>query len=442
MKLPFDLQLYFNMFFIFALEISVAMFLLTPRKLGFRFKPYLSIPLGLICAFGGSFLVFYLATLMEWNVWVNILVYTLLFLFCMGGYILAYRCSFAEGLLVSVIAYTIQHMAYQVMVVVLDTGLSAKLHEVAPDMADTWYNIILYSGYVTLYVLAYFSICRLYIKNVRHIFKTWSIIVLAFVEYLIINAGNAALSNYLQWWNYVAKGVMATVFISFCVMLDIIIVGCFKLVERKQEMLLLEANYQAKLEASSMNRESIDFINMKCHDLRKKIRYIKNNKDLLSDDDLNQIEESLRIYDTGLKTGNHDLDLLIQARALYCQAKKIELTTLIDGNIFTELDPNDVYSLFMNVIDNAVEAAEKVAEPSKRVISLKASKKQGYIVITERNYFVGKVIQNSDGSLKTSKEDSSMHGFGTKSIAYIVNKYGGTLHYGTSDDIFELKVVL
>ena len=430
------------MFFIFALEISVAMFMLTPRKLGFRLKPYLSIPAGLIVAFGGSFLVFYLATLMEWNVWVNILVYTLLFLFCMGGYMLVYRCSFAEGLLVSVIAYTIQHMAYQAMVVVLDTGLSAKLHEVAQDTADMWYNIILYSGYVLLYVAAYFFICRFYIKNVHHIFKTRSIVILAFAEYLVINAGNAAITNYLQWWNYVAKGVMALVLFSFCVMLDIIIVGCFKLVERKQEMLLLEANYQAKLEVASKNRESIDFINMKCHDLRKKIRYIKNNKDLLSDDDLNQIEESLRIYDTGLKTGNHDLDLLIQARVLYCQAKKIELTTLIDGNIFTEFDANDVYALFMNIIDNAVEAAEKVEDPSKRVISLKASKKQGYVVITERNYFVGKVVANSDGSLKTSKEDNSLHGFGTKSIAHIVNKYGGTLHYGASEGIFELKVVL
>lgn len=441
--LPFEATVFFQMFAIFTIELFTAMVLLTPKKLKFRWKWYISVPTAFVTIFGGAFLTFFLSTVIPWNSWTNILICVMMTAFCFSGYFLLYPCHFREGLLVAIVAYTIQHMAYQTMVLILDTGLTQRMYESwGADVTSVLYNVFLYTGYVACYVGSYFAICRPYIKNCKYIFRTISIIVLGVSEFLIINAANAIASNSISAWNYQAKAVQAVTLLSFCILLDIIIIGCFELVKKQQQALLMEVNYNMRLESAMKDNDSIAFINMKCHDLRKKIRFIKEHKDMLSDDDLNQIEEALRIYDTGVKTGSRDLDMLIQARSLYCQAKKIEFTSLIDGNVFGDFEANDVFFLFMNIIDNAIEAADKVEDEAKRIVSIKAAKKQGYILITERNYYVGEIETNPDGSLKTHKEDASSHGFGTKSIAYIANKYGGTVHYEAKDGIFELKAVL
>ena len=103
---------------------------------------------------------------------------------------------------------------------------------------------------------------------------------------------------------------------------------------------------------------------------------------------------------------------------------------------------SDIYFLLVNIIDNAIEASEAFEEKEKRVISLTASKKHGVLLIEETNYYKGEVSINSDGSIKTTKENKKYHGYGTKSIAYIVKKYDGKMEYDIKDCIFKLKIAI
>jgi sensor histidine kinase regulating citrate/malate metabolism len=104
---------------------------------------------------------------------------------------------------------------------------------------------------------------------------------------------------------------------------------------------------------------------------------------------------------------------------------------------------SDVYFLLTNIIDKAIEATEAIQEKEHRVISLTASRKHGMLMIEETNYYHGELVFNSDGSIKTTKqENKKYHGFGTKSIAYIVKKYNGTMDYETKDGIFRLKIAM
>ncbi len=441
-------QLYIEVFALFVIQLSIAMVMLTPEKLSFRFKkPWmtiLSIVGALVISLGGAFLACWFCVNVAWNVWVNIGVYLFMTVCVFGSYYLVYPAKISQALLINIVAYTIQHMAYQFMEIVFNLGLNRfyynAFYENSVDTYNLVYKITLYTGYVASYIVAYFAICRPYIKNCKYIFHIRRILVIGVAELLIINAVNAVAQNYNMWWNWQGKAMQAISLFSFCILLDIIVIGCFKLVEKQQEQLLLEANFQTRLEEEMRDRDSIAFINVKCHDLRKKIRFIKENKELLSNEDLNQLEEALRIYDIGVKTGCEDIDMLLQARTLYCQAKNIEFTSLIDGNVFEDFEANDIFFLLMNIIDNAIEAADKVEDKAKRIVTIKASRQQGCILITERNYFVGTIEKNKDGSLKTTKKDENRHGFGTKSVAQITKKYNGTLHYEISDDIFELKI--
>ena len=155
------------------------------------------------------------------------------------------------------------------------------------------------------------------------------------------------------------------------------------------------------------------------------------------------LEESLNFYDSSVKTGNVNIDALIQDKLIYCNSVGIEFTSLVDGDAFKDLAGSDVYFLLTNIIDNAIEATENIQEQEHRVITLTASNKQGILVIEETNYYQGQLEFNSDKSIKTTKqENKKYHGYGTKSIAYIVKKYDGTMEYDTKDGIFKLRIAI
>ena len=53
------------------------------------------------------------------------------------------------------------------------------------------------------------------------------------------------------------------------------------------------------------------------------------------------------------------------------------------------------------------------------------------------------MVFNNDGSIKTTKlENKKYHGYGTKSIAYIVRKYDGKMDIDIKDNIFKLKIAI
>jgi sensor histidine kinase regulating citrate/malate metabolism len=97
------------------------------------------------------------------------------------------------------------------------------------------------------------------------------------------------------------------------------------------------------------------------------------------------------------------------------------------------------YSLFGNIIDNAIEAIRRVEDPEQKVISLVCATKDGCPVIEETNYYAGTLVFEG-GIPATIKEDRGRHGFGVRSIRYIAEQYGGTLEMHTVDNMFFLTV--
>lgn len=59
--------------------------------------------------------------------------------------------------------------------------------------------------------------------------------------------------------------------------------------------------------------------------------------------------------------------------------------------------------------------------------------------MTMRNPTIGK---DSEGLMKTSKEDTQNHGFGLLSIEQAVKRYDGNIKVGIKDGIFEISIVV
>ena len=189
-----------------------------------------------------------------------------------------------------------------------------------------------------------------------------------------------------------------------------------------------------------ISRETIEVINTKCHDLRKMISSTFMKEGIK--DGISEITKKLDIYDSIVETDNKALDLVLTEKSLYCENNDIKLTVIADGAELDFLSDMDIYSLFGNILDNAVEAVMKV-EPQKRHISLSVRSAGRLVNIHSDNYFdSGGSIRLSDGVPVTTKDDKLNHGYGILSMKRVVERYDGVLEISADGDVFNLDIVM
>lgn len=207
----------------------------------------------------------------------------------------------------------------------------------------------------------------------------------------------------------------------------------------EKEQLALQALERQKEEQYRFSQELIDSINIKSHDLKKQINYLRNEKSG-REDLLNEIENITDQFDSNIQTHNEALTAILSEKSLVCSANGIPFTCMADGEGIGFMRDLDIYTLFANLIDNAIEASIALPEEN-RSIELVVRRQFDFLSIHLSNYFNGEVFEQ-DGELLTLKEDRKNHGFGSKSIRQIVGNYDGTYSYKTDDGIFTVNILI
>ncbi|MGM9592993.1 MAG: ATP-binding protein [Candidatus Onthomonas sp.] len=213
----------------------------------------------------------------------------------------------------------------------------------------------------------------------------------------------------------------------------------------KRDQLQRELAFQQHLsrqqqEQYAITRETIDIINRKCHDMKHQIaalRYLQTAD--AKDAHIQEIEDSIQIYDSTLQTGSEVLDTVLTEKSLYCEAHQITLTCVADGSQLSFLDPIDLYTIFGNALDNAIESVSQLANPEQRIIAVSIWAKNGLVMIQMENYYEGSLTMQ-DGLPITSKGSKEDHGFGLKSIRITAAKYDGHMTLHTEGQLFILRI--
>ena len=209
----------------------------------------------------------------------------------------------------------------------------------------------------------------------------------------------------------------------------------------------LEANTLAtenlmreRLRQYELSRANMDAINIKAHDIRHQIRQLGTGGVVVDQSVLDEIAHEVNIFDSTVKTGNDALDTILTEKNLICANEGITLSCIADGNALDFMPAADLYALFGNALENAIEATRRV-DGEKRSISLIVREVAGMASIHIENYYAGEV-EFVDGTPKSSKGDDLNHGFGTKSMRNIVERYGGTLDVSTKGDVYYLNIII
>lgn len=224
-----------------------------------------------------------------------------------------------------------------------------------------------------------------------------------------------------------------------CVFAMMTLMGNFQKNRLENELVIVEQlwnNEQKQFEASKQN---VEMLNMYCHDLKHLLTMMKERNS--TDEFIGEVTNALSVFDAMKTTGNHALDVILTEKSLICKQKEIKLTCMADGKQLAFMQTTDLYSIFGNLLNNSIEAALKVTNPEKRIIALIVDKANGFVRIHIENFFCGK-IQYMDGIPQTSKPNNEYHGYGLKSIKYMLDHYHGNISFEVMDDIFCVNIII
>lgn len=411
------------------LAFEEAMFLMkTPRRKYFLLR--LALALALI--FGAVPIIEFLWELVPfWPTGTWSLKFVVLCLLTLGGVAICFKITGKELLFVGTGAYALQHIA-------ICTGVIIRYF--AP-IENAVVNEILYNYliYIVVGLIAYFALIRpsdsqkiIIEKDIRQIALA-AIIMVASVYLSGISGGSDPfVSRFVcRLYSIICGGLV--LFLQFTV------ASKNKLQKDKEEINRL---FHIEKEQCELSKTTIDIINMKCHD----IRYLISGIETIDDSEerkkyITDLKKEVTIYDKITKTGNDALDVVLMEKSLLCDKYNIKFSYMADGKRLDFMETLDVYVLFGNALDNAIESVCKEDEAEKRTISLKVSMVNNMLLVHIENHSKNEVQFDESGLPVTTKEDNGYHGYGVKSIKYIADKYRGEMRTTSGGDRFVLDVL-
>lgn len=205
-----------------------------------------------------------------------------------------------------------------------------------------------------------------------------------------------------------------------------------------EEIETIRGLWQADSKQLAERKDTIELINMKCHDIRHRLEDCRLPVSASEGDELASL---IRIYDQFYHTGNQTLDVLLTDRTLLCEKDHIQLSFTGNGGSLNFLAETEVYSLFGNALGNAAEAV-RTLEEAKRQISVIVRSAGDIVSINVTNYYQGELCFEDGLPVTTHSDPQQFHGYGMKSMRAIAQKYGGELTVKAEDGVFRLTIWL
>lgn len=200
----------------------------------------------------------------------------------------------------------------------------------------------------------------------------------------------------------------------------------------QNEIAVIQNLWRERREQYVMAKENIDVINRKCHELKKQITEI-GQMEMSGElrENLDKLKDSIQIYDAVMKTGNEILDVALTEKSLYCHSQQISLICVAKGEMLSFIDISDIYFLFANGLDYAIESVKRLSDPQKRQIAVMVNEKSGLLLI-QIEFYREDAREETGEEIKKERESTAggkvaMDEMAVKGMLYIVKKYKGVM---------------
>ena len=451
---------------VFMAELLVAEFLMC---IGMKRRPLFALRFALCCVLciGIAFALPVLAY--------NALYCSAAFLVMFAATLPAIKWCYADNMTSVVFramaAYTVQHIAYQAFAFIMffvglmfggnnfaggvyGDGSASELFPIivygvsgdilsSSPMMYAFLSLFAYSAYFIVYIITYTLSYRFVsplLKNSDK-FELRNSSLLIFVGCFVLF--NVVISSVVTYYSEEHNDILYVSLLSLyniaCCIFTMFLM--FEVIFRKQyerDYVTAARMLKQSEERYALTKENIELINMKCHDLKHQIRLIRSSP-AADSAALGEIEDLIQVYDSAIRTGNEALDIILAEKSLYCNRHGIRLYCIADGALLSFIADSDLYALFGNLLDNAIEAVEEL-EGDRRFINLSIKKINGFATLSMSNCH-SRPLDFRDGLPATTKQDKSVHGYGMKSVRLICKKYDAELILNDDNGVFTVKIV-
>lgn len=174
------------------------------------------------------------------------------------------------------------------------------------------------------------------------------------------------------------------------------------------------------------------------HDMKNHLLVLRNMEranqwDKLHDY-LEEISKDILDDSTKIWTGNNMMDLILNSKKKQADSEGIAFN--IDSNMIEDIPFKDgeTISLLGNLLDNAIEACERMKSAEKWV-TVRINRRYCLFYIEIENSIEEHPKANGQ-LLVSTKMDKRIHGYGLKNVHQIVDKYDGTYSYQIKENSF------
>lgn len=221
---------------------------------------------------------------------------------------------------------------------------------------------------------------------------------------------------------------------QICIVIADIMTYCFYLALNKEYenlikiKLLEQQNENAKkhMEETEAFLERMQTIK---HDIKNQLLtiygYIEKNKNDEAKKYIETLTETYPSVAAVVNTDNDAFNAIVNSKMELCGRKKIFIGVQVQRNSVSGISAVDTGIIIGNLLDNAIEAADKTAQ---RRITLEVQRMGRYLSILVRNS-IDKSVLEENPKLKTTKGDDEVHGIGIKSVCNVVEKYDGMIDF-------------
>jgi len=212
-----------------------------------------------------------------------------------------------------------------------------------------------------------------------------------------------------------------------------------KLAKSEYELNLLKNSVIEQTKHYEDLKSSQEEIRQMRHNMRSTcIATIAELKEGKTENALEQLQENIDIIEKSSKTidtGHPSIDSIIENKLIKCDELNINAHFSYQYKEPITINEIEIAVIVGNILDNAIEACQKVNNVEKEI--------WGSITVDKQNIIIN--IKNTavnSNNFKTSKVDKKSHGYGLKSISHIAKKYNGYAKFSFSDNIFTSYVIL
>ncbi|MCI1734216.1 MAG: GHKL domain-containing protein [Bacilli bacterium] len=209
-----------------------------------------------------------------------------------------------------------------------------------------------------------------------------------------------------------------------------------------QAVALKAESEKNQLEVSNSKYEEMHRIR---HDIKNQFEYlnqlVKEKEYGKLETYLSDLSEKVHFAVDYFDCGNEALNRILNLEKSKAESKGVSLTVKAVVPSKLAIEESDLVSLVANLLDNAIEETSQCQQKEKSVQG-EFTYQGNYLVIVIRNPLAEGNTKEKALRLKSTKKERFNHGYGTKIIRAVSQKYQGLATFDVVDDCFVAKVML